>query len=603
MKAWDRLELGRRAAAMVLAGAVLGAQGAPYVQEHYDKQEIMVPMRDGTRLFTSIYAPKDHGRSYPFLLERTPYGVGPYGPDRVRDDLGPAAAFGLEGFIFVYQDVRGRMMSEGTAQEMTPALPHTGNPAQVDESTDTYDTVDWLLRHVPNHNGRAGQWGVSYPGFYAAAGLVDAHPAMQAVSPQGPILDWFIGDDFHRNGALWLPHLFNFIAQYGRPRPQPTSEEPPPFRHGTQDGYAFFLDLGPLANAEPRYFKGGIPFWTQVMAHGSYDGFWQARNLRPHLRAVRPAVLAVGGWYDAENLFGALQTFQTLARQSPATELRLVMGPWDHGGWDGGGSAAAYFQTRIELPFFLQHLKDGPDPGLARATVFETGADRWHLLDAWPPRNRQPRNLYFETRARLGFTKPAGGFDAYPSDPARPVPYYNGITIGMARDYMTADQRFAGRRPDVLSYRTEPLKADLTLAGPIQADLWVSTSGTDSDWVVKVIDGYPEDLADAARAGRQQLVRGEVMRGKFRDSFEHPAPFVPGRPTEVRFSLNDVFHTFRKGHRLMVQLQSSWFPLMDRNPQVFTDIYRAREADFQAAEEHLYHSPRLPSHLVLPVLP
>ncbi|MDR3670493.1 MAG: CocE/NonD family hydrolase [Holophaga sp.] len=604
MKAWDRLKLGGRAAAAVLAGAVLCAQGAPYILEHYAKQETMVPMRDGTRLFTSIYAPRDRTRRYPFLLERTPYGVAPYGPDRVRDDLGPSPAFGMEGFIFVYQDVRGRMMSEGAAQEMAPILAHTGRPAQVDESTDTYDTVEWLLRHVPNHNGRAGQWGVSYPGFYAAAGLVDAHPAMKAVSPQGPIMDWFMGDDFHRNGALWLPHLFNYMATFGRPRARPGSE-PPPFQHGTRDGYAFFLDLGPLANADRRYFKGAIPFWNQVMAHGSYDAFWQARNLRPHLRGVRPAVLAVGGWHDAENLFGALQLFQTLARQSPATDLRLVMGPWEHGGWADGSRPSAYFRARIELPFFLRHLKDGPDPGLARATMFETGADHWRLLDSWPPRNLSPVNLYFETRARLGFQKPDGGFDAYPSDPARPVPYYNGITIGMAKDYMTADQRFAGRRPDVLSYRSEPLKADLTLAGPVQADLWVSTSGTDSDWVVKLIDGFPEDLqgADAGLAGNQQLVRGEVMRGKFRNSFERPEPFVPGRPTEVRFSLNDVFHTFRKGHRLMVQVQSSWFPLMDRNPQVFLDIYQAREADFQAAEERLYHSPRLPSHLVLPVLP
>ena len=611
MNAWIRMEL-CGAAALILA-ANLGAQGVAYVREHYDKQEVMVPMRDGTRLFTAIYAPKDHGRPYPFLLERTPYGVAPYGPASCRPDLGPSARFGREGFIFVYQDVRGKMMSEGTYLDMTPALAHDGDPARVDESTDTYDTVAWLLRNVPNHNGRAGQWGVSYPGFYAAAGLIDAHPAMKAVSPQGPIMDWFIGDDFHRNGALWLPHLFNFMAEFGPPRPHPTTLEAPPFEHGTRDGYAFFMDLGPLANAETRFFKGGIPFWTQVMAHGSYDAYWQARNLRPHLRAVRPAVLTVGGWYDAENLFGALQCHQALASQSPATDQRLVMGPWGHGDWrrepQAGEDPAGFFQARIEFPFFMHHLKGAPDPVLPRAYVYETGAGRWRRMDAWPPANRRPVELFFETRARLGFTRPAeDGFDAYPSDPARPVPYTNGISIGMDRDYMTADQRFAGRRPDVLSYRTGPLEADLTLAGPIQADLWVSTSGTDADWVVKLIDGYPEDMPEPAGAqspgpGSQQLVRGEVMRGKFRDSFEHPAPFVPGRPTEVKFVLNDVFHTFRKGHRLMVQVQSSWFPLMDRNPQVFTDIYRAGAADFRPAEQHLYHSPGLPSHLVLPVLP
>ena len=600
MKAWARM----MRAAVVLAGAGLGAQGLPYILEHYDKQEVMVPMRDGARLFTAIYSPKDHRRPYPFLLERTPYGAGPYGPESYPEQLGPSARFGEEGFIFVTQDVRGKKLSEGTFLDMTPALPHTG--AQVDESTDTFDTVAWLLGHVPNHNGRAGQWGVSYPGFYAAAGLIDAHPAMKAVSPQGPIVDWFVGDDFHRNGALWLPHLFNYIAQYGRPRPRPSAEEPPPFQHGTRDGYAFFLDLGPLANADARHFKGGIPFWDEVMAHGTYDAFWQARNLRPHLRDVRPAVLTVGGWHDAENLFGSLQTWRTLALQSPATDQRLVMGPWDHGGWrypagPSGDDPAAFFQARIEFPFFMRHLKDAPDPGLPRAWMFETGADRWRRMDAWPPRELRPVNLYFEAKGGLGQARPAGGFDAYPSDPARPVPYISGISIGMARDYMTADQRFAGRRPDVLSYRTEPLPADLTLAGPIQADLWVSTTGTDSDWVVKVIDGYPD--GDPAHPGRQRLVRGEVMRGKFRNSFERPEPFVPGSPTEVKFGLNDVFHTFLKGHRLMVQVQSSWFPLMDRNPQVFTDIYHAREADFQAAEERLYHSPQLPSHLVLPVLP
>ena len=615
------------AAALFLAASLgLGAQGISYVTEHYAKQEVMVPMRDGVRLFTAIYAPKDRG-SYPFLIQRTPYGVAPYGPDAFMTDLGPSARFGREGFIFVYQDVRGKMMSEGTFIDMTPALPHPGPPTQVDESTDTFDTVAWLLAHVPHNNGRAGQWGVSYPGFYAAAGLIDAHPAMKAVSPQAPIMDWFTGDDFHRNGALWLPHLFNFIASFGHPHPGPTTDWPPPFQHGTEDGYAFFLDLGPLGNADLRYFKGGIPFWREVMAHGSYDAFWQARNLRPHLRDVHPAVLTVGGWFDAENLYGSLQIYRTLAAQSPDTDQTLVMGPWDHGGWHRslnhlgdlrfGRNTAECFQATIEFPFFMRHLKDAAEQ-LPRVFAFETGANQWRSLPVWPPPAARPVNLYFQGGARLGFDPPAAGFDAYLSDPARPVPYLNGISIGMAREYMTADQRFAERRPDVLSYRTGALDSDLRLAGPIQADLWVSTSGTDSDWVVKVIDGYPEESRDPGEPtpgsagddppapslpGYQQLVRGEVMRGKFRNSLERPEPFNPGQPTEVRFTLNDVFHTFRKGHRLMVQVQSSWFPLMDRNPQVFTDIYRAKEGDFQKAEERLYHAPELPSHLVLPVLP
>jgi len=599
-------------------GPALAAQGLAYVQEHYAKQEAMIPMRDGTRLFTSIYLPKARG-AYPFLIERTPYGSGPYGPKAFRADLGPSARFGTEGFIFVYQDVRGQMMSEGLFTDVAPILPHTGNRRTVDESTDTYDTVQWLLAHVPGNNGRAGQWGVSYPAFYAAAGLVDAHPAMKAVSPQAPIMDWFAGDDFHRNGALWLAHLFNFTAQYGRPRRAPTPLEPAPFDYGTRDGYAFFLDLVPLADAGGRYFREGNATWSQVLAHGTDDAFWRARDLRPHLRGIRPAVLTVGGWFDAENLYGALQAWRTIQRQSPGTDQRLVMGPWAHGGWRGprgdrlgdirfGSETAAYFQNELEFPFFLRHLKGGPDPGLAAATVFETGANRWRHLDAWPPRKVRPVPLFFQARGRLG-AAPEGDSDAYLSDPARPVPYWNGTSTGMERDYMTADQRFAGRRPDVLVYEGEPQTADLTVAGPIQADLWVSTSGTDSDWVVKVIDAYPPDLPEdsdsgrAPMAGYQQLVRGEVMRGKFRGSLERPEPFVPGRPTEVRFALNDVFHTFLKGHRILVQVQSSWFPLMDRNPQVFTDIYHAGADAFRPAEERLYHSPGLPSRLVLPVLP
>jgi len=614
------------AAVLALAlGPWLAAQGSPYLMAHYDKQEVMLPMRDGVRLFTAIYAPKDHSRVYPFLLERTPYGVGPYGPGAFKEVLGPSQRFGTEGFIFVYQDVRGQRMSEGTFIDLTPALPHTGARSRVDESTDCFDTVAWLLKHVPGNNGKAGQWGISYPGFYAAAALIDAHPALVAVSPQAPILDWFAGDDFHRNGALWLPHLFNFMAVYGRRRPVPTTEEPPPFSHGTQDGYAFFMGLGPLANADARYFKGEVPFWSQVMAHGAYDGFWQARNLGPHLREVHPAVLTVGGWFDAENLYGSLQTYHALETQSPATDQRLVMGPWSHGEWSRGpgdhlgaigfgSDTSEFFQARIEFPFFMEHLKGAPDPGLPKAYLFETGANRWRRMDAWPPRAVRPVNLFFQGEGRLGSAPDREGADPYPSDPARPVPYYNGITIGMARDYMTADQRFAGQRPDVLTYSATPLDADLTLAGPIQADLWVSTTGTDSDWVVKVIDGYPDRGPEGVDndgappeattlGGYEQLVRGEVMRGKFRNQLDRPEPFTPGQPTEVRFTLNDVFHTFLKGHRIMVQVQSSWFPLMDRNPQVFTDIYHAGEDAFQPAEQRLYHGPLRPSHLVLPVLP
>jgi len=624
---------GAGAAVLVLAALAVAApcasQGADWLREHYDKQEAMVPMRDGARLFTAIYIPRGPGGPWPILLQRTPYSVAPYGAGAFPDHLGPSARFAREGFIFAYQDVRGRMMSEGQFRDMTPALARPGDPPDaaarglqgVDESTDAYDTVAWLVRSVPGNSGRVGLWGTSYPGFYAAAALIDAHPALKAVSPQGPIMDWFAGDDFHRNGAFWLPHAFGYLAQFGRPRPEPTPRLPAALETGRADGYGFYLDLGSLANADRAWFKGEVPFWNQLADHGDYDGFWRARDLRPHLRDVRPAVLDVGGWFDAENLFGTLEAWRALARQSPDTERHLAMGPWSHGGWHLGagdrlgavrfGSATAeFFQERIEFPFFMHHLKDAPD-ALPRAWAFQTGANRWCALPDWPPPGVRRVSWFFQARARRGPRPEArAGSDAYPSDPARPVPYYQDIAAGMAKDYMTADQRFAGRRPDVLSYASPPLASDLTVAGPLLADLWVSTTGTDSDWVVKVIDAYPDDASAGPEdeeqpplAGCQQLVRGEAFRGKYRAGLDRPEPFVPGRPTEVRFRLNDIFHTFRRGHRLMVQVQSSWFPLMDRNPQVFTDIYHAQDRDFRAAEERLYRGPGRSSRLVLPVLP
>ncbi len=602
--------------AVTLCASVLCAQGAL----HYGKREVLVPMRDGTRLFTVIYAPREKGRSLPILLNRTPYGVAPYGPNAYPEELGPSPRFQREGFIFVYQDVRGRMMSGGRFTDLTPH-----KPRDIDESTDTFDTIQWLLANVPRNNGRVGQWGTSYPGFYAAAGMLDAHPALKAVSPQAPILDWFQGDDFHRNGALWLAHLFNFIVWFGAPRSGPTSAPGAPFSHGTSDGYAFFLGLGPLANANERHFHGGLPFWNEVMAHGNYDEYWKQRNLRPHLQDVKPAVLTVGGWFDAENLFGSLQLFKTLRAQSPTTDTRLVMGPWHHGQWEGdpgeglgdvrfGSKTSVFFQEEILFPFFMQHLKGAGEAGLPRAMIFNTGVNRWRRLDAWPPETAATR-VFFRPGGGLGSATDGGGFDEFVSDPAKPVPFFYGLATGMPVEYMTADQRFVANRPDVLVYRGEPLQEDLTVAGPIRVHLEVSTSGTDADWVVKVVDVYPDDMPDPQAkisgdpleppvnrfAGYQQLVRGEVMRGKFRRSLEIPEPFLPGQQTLVEWPLNDVCHTFKKGHRLMVQLQSSWFPLMDRNPQVFMDIYGAKPEDFQKATHRVFLGAK-GSFLELPVL-
>ena len=597
-----------RGLVLLACASALFGQGTDWIRAHYTKREAMVPLRDGTRLFTAIYAPRKTG-AYPILLKRTPYGIGPYGEEHFPDELGPGRSFAEEGFVFVYQDVRGMGMSQGRFVNVTPL--RTG---KVDESTDAFDTIDWLLAHVPGNNGRVGQWGISYPGFYAAAGLVDAHPALAASSPQAPVLDWSAGDDFRRNGALWLMHLFNFMGWFGQVRPGPRTWWPASLVPAYDDGYAFFLETGPLANVDRRYFQGRVPFWNEVMAHGTRDAFWKARDLRPHLRDIHPAVLAVGGWFDAENLFGSLELYRRMAAQSPATPLTLVMGPWSHGAWEReagarlgdvafGSDTSAYFQAKIELPFFMHHLKGAPDPRLPRAVVFQTGTNRWESFRTWPPDPVRLDRMYFQPMGGLDPRLPPlqSEPDGFRSDPAKPVPFVDGPVREMPAEYMTADQRFVEHRADVLTYRTAPLEADLVVAGPIKVHLVVSTTGTDADWVVKVIDEHPQ--AGDPLPGCQQLVRGEVMRGKFRHSLERPEPFLPNRPTEVAWELNDVFHAFRKGHRLAVQVQSSWFPLVDRNPQVFTDIQTARIGDFRPAWHRLYHEAPLASYLELPVMP
>ncbi len=604
-----------------------GAQGLEYVKAHYTKHEYKIPMRDGIRLFTSVYVPKDGSKSYPILLNRTPYSVRPYGVDQSKPDLGPHPAFGTSGYIFAYQDVRGRWMSEGVFVNMRPIKADVEKDA-VDESTDTFDTIDWLVKNLPNNNGKVGQSGISYPGFYTACGLVDSHPALKAASPQAPVLDWFVGDDFHHNGALFLPHAFNFLANFGHPRPYPTSKAGPPFEHGTPDGYDFFLKMGPLPNADARYYKGDVPFWDEMMQHGTYDAYWKARNLRPHLKNVKPAVMTVGGWFDAENLFGALECYRNIEATSPGISNMLVMGPWYHGQWGGRGNpgeslgnvkfdakTSDFYRESIEFPFFEHHLKGAPDPGLPEAFVFQTGTNRWKKLDAWPPKSARKQLLLLEPEGKLALRQSGedaerGGFDEYISDPSKPVPSNPDTAIGMTREYMVDDQRFAARRPDVLVYQTEPLETEITIAGPVRPALVVSTTGTDSDWVVKLIDVYPDDYPDPSpnptgvkMGGYQQLVRGDVMRGKFRDGFENPKPFEPGKPTSVKMKMNDIYHTFRPGHRIMVQVQSSWFPMVDRNPQTFVDIYQAKPSDFRKATQRLYHSEEIVSCLEVLVEP
>ncbi|HYO73021.1 MAG TPA: CocE/NonD family hydrolase [Archangium sp.] len=605
------------------------SERADYIRSRYTKFEYRVPTRDGTRLFTSVYIPNDASatRRYPILLTRTPYSVAPYGQDRYARGLGPTAEYEKQGFIFAFQDVRGRNMSEGEFIDVRPHLAKKSGPRDIDESTDTYDTIEWLLKNVPGHNGRVGQWGISYPGFYASAGAIDSHPALKAVSPQAPIADWF-WDDMHRHGAFNLALSFNFFSGFGKPRPQPIAKEDwDHFEHGTPDGYQFFLELGPLSNADTRHFKGDIAFWKDIVAHPNYDAFWQARNLLPHLKNIKAAVLTVGGWYDTEDLYGPLRTYAAIEKQNPGITNTLVMGPWPHGGWTRGDSTglgdvdfgfrtSALYQE-LELAFFKHHLKGGDKPELPEALVFETGANRWRRFDTWPPKGVREARLYFQPRGGLSYTAPASAgesFDEYVSDPSKPVPYTTELTTGWSKDYMTEDQRFASRRPDVLVYQTAPLEKDLTIAGPMEAELWVSTTGTDADWVVKLVDVNPGKMPGPVwgeseegrrdRGGQQTLVRGEPFRGRFRDSYSEPKPFKAGEVTKVRFVINDVFHTFKRGHRVMIQVQSSWFPFIDRNPQTFVpNIFEAKEEDFVRAFHRVYRSAAHPSSLKVSVLP
>ena len=598
------------------------AQEAVAVKARYAKTEYQIPMRDGKRLFTVVYTPRDTTRRYPIMLTRTPYGVGPYGADAYPRTIGPSEKFADEGFVFVYQDVRGRFMSEGEFVHMTPWR-GTAGASNIDESTDAFDTIDWLIARVPRNSGRVGMWGGSYGGFFAASALDNSHPALKASSPQAPQADWFLGDDVHHHGAFLLASAFDFFATSGRARPSPTTEHPRPFAFGTDDGFAFFLALGPLSNADRRYLNGASPFWNDMMAHGTDDAFWEARRIAPHLRNVRPAVLTVGGWYDANNLHGALLVHERIAQQSAATANRIVVGPWAHGQWARGpgdalgdlrfGSAAGqFFRDSIELPFFNYYLKKKGALALAHATMFETGDNRWRTFDRWPPAGVKSRALYLHAGGALSFAAPSGTagptYDEYVSDPTDPVPFLPEPNTGMKSDYMALDQRFAAKRADVLVYESEPLTDDVTVAGSVRPTLFVSTSGTDSDWIVKLIDVYPHNAPETeamngAARDFEHLVRGDVMRGKFRKSYVRPEPFVPGRVEKVTFGTDDVLHTFKKGHRFMIQVQSSWFPLVDRNPQTFVDIYHAVPTDFKKATERVYSTPALPSHLVLPVLP
>jgi putative CocE/NonD family hydrolase len=608
------------------------------VKEHYTKYEYRIPMRDGAHLFTSVYVPKDSSQAYPFLINRTPHSVGPYGVDQYRKTLGPAPEFDKAGYIFVFQDVRGRYMSEGTFIEMRPHIDDKKSNHDVDDASDLYDTIDWLLKNVPNNNGSAGIWGISYPGFFTSASIIDSHPALKAASPQAPMTDLFMGDDAYHGGVFMLATNFGFYSSFKpQENPQLPPKTPVPFDYGTKDSYEFYLNVGPIGNLS-KYLEGKSALFDDQLHHDTYDDYWKARNLAPHMKNIHCAVLTVGGWFDAEDLQGPFTTFHSIEKNNPGIFNALVVGPWVHGGWgryDGdhlgrvefAANTGEYYRHNILFPFFEQYLKGNGNAKLPKAYVFETGTNVWRKYSAWPPKDAEPKTLYFHANGGLSFERPADespSFDEYVSDPTKPVPFVNYVATSVPQEYMLSDQRFATSRTDVLVYETPVLQEDVTIAGPISPRLFVSTSGTDSDFDVKLIDvyppGYPDSKLDAPRpedsnkprtdvgppsftmGGYQQLVRGEPFRGKFRHSFEKPEAFTPGKVEEIDATFQDVNHTFRRDHRIMVQVQSSWFPLTDRNPQTFVNIPDAKLSDFVKATERVYHTKAQPSGIGVGVL-
>lgn len=597
---------------IILCGFPLRAQysDAAYVKANFDKEEVYITMRDGVRLYTAIYTPKDLSKKYPILMHRTCYSIAPYGKNEFKSSLGPSGYLMRDGYIFVYQDVRGRWMSEGDFTNMTPNIPGNKHKNTADESSDTFDTIEWLLKHLKGKtNGNVGQWGISYPGFYTAASIPDAHPALKASSPQAPISDFFF-DDFHHHGAF-LQSYSSAFAVFGY-QSEPTTKDwymeelQRIDRTEIADGYEYHMDMGPLKNITEKLHHDN-EFWQQIVEHPNYDDFWQKRSILPHLENVDHAVMVVGGWFDAEDLYGPLNIYKTIEKNNPKAYNIIVMGPWSHGDWAKekgtqvinhiyfGDSISTFYQKEIERPFFNHFLKEGKEkPNLPEAYMFDTGLKKWKKFDVWPPENSQ-YTLTFREDGQLLINEEGDskGVFEYVSDPDHPVPYTSfteGVTF-TPRAFMTDDQRHASRRPDVLTFETSALEEDVTFSGEILAKLKVSISTTDADFVVKLIDVYPSDHPDYQHnpeniemGNYQQLVRSEVFRGRYRNSYVKPEPFTPNEITPVEFPLQDVLHTFKKGHKVMIQIHSTWFPYIDRNPQKYVEnIYKAEAEDFQKA--------------------
>jgi uncharacterized protein len=588
-----------------------------YVSSNYDKAEYMIPMRDGIKLFTVVYTPKDQSRKHPIVMNRTCYNASNYAHYRTNGQ--PSDYLVRDKYILVYQDVRGRYMSEGTFDNMRPNIPGNDrkNKTAIDESSDTWDTIEWLTKNIKNNNGRVGMFGISYPGFYTAAAIPDAHPALKASSPQAPISDFFF-DDFHHMGAFLQSYTGAFPV-FGVQKKEQTREDwymeeiMRMYKEPVPDGYEFHLKKGPLKNITKEYYSDNF-FWQQIVEHPNYDDFWQKRSILPHLKDVKHAVMTVGGWFDAEDLYGPLNIYKTIESNSPAARNTIVMGPWGHGDWASergksthnhlyfGDSISTFYQREIERKFFAYYLKDEGQMTLPEAYMFDTGSKQWQSFNAWPPREIAPLKLYFGSNGKLFVNQPTAteAVFEYVSDPLKPVPYTSqteGLTF-TPRNYMSDDQRHASRRPDVITFETDALENDVVLAGEIMAKLKVSMTGTDADFIVKLIDVYPSDHANYTHnaknivlGGYQQLVRAEVFRGRFRNSFAKPEPFTPGKISDVEFPLQDILHSFKKGHRIMIQIHSTWFPYIDRNPQKYVDnIYEANEEDFIKSTITVYGS-------------
>lgn len=610
--------------------AKAGEADSAWLCTHYTKTEVYIPMKDGTKLFTAIYEPKDKTTTHPILINRTPYSIAPYGPKEFKAFWNtPYLTYFQRNYIIVLQDVRGRFMSEGEFMDIRPYI-SANDKGRTDESSDSYDTIEWLINNVANNNKKVGAYGISYPGFYATMMALSGHPALKAVSPQAPVTEWFLGDDFHHNGAFMLMDGFNFYSIFGRPRPIPTKTWGKGFEYYTKDNYKFFLELPTLKDAA-ALMGDSIKFWKDLYDHPNYDKWWDVRNVRNHVQHIPEGVatLVVGGLYDAEDCFGAWNLYKAI--ESKATNNnKIVMGPWSHGGWAKatgeylgnvrfGAKTAEWYQQHIEVPFFDYYLRDtGNLKEIKEATIFFSGSNKWKSLGQWPPNDKQDKRYYFHADGTLDLNAPfglgSGMVNTYFSDPKKPVPYTEDVHFKRTNEYMTDDQRFAARRPDVLVYQTEVLTDDLALGGPVIADLYTALSSTDADFVVKLIDVFPDDFAyDSVKDGRgnnkdypmggyQMLVRGEIMRGRYRNNFAEPVAFQPGKITEVKFKLPDVAHVFKKGHRVMIQVQSSWFPLADRNPQQFVDIYHCDKSAFVKCEVKIYCNTDYASSIILPVI-